>query len=134
MLIAKARLSKCLTSSQWILSIFHISHQHNCGDMLNAKNDVNGNHEQWKIIPKYSRYEISIKGTVRNRSTNRILKPYDRETMLTIGLMSDARRQNHHSLARLVLSTFQPRPSHLDGVKLCAAHKDGNRHNNDLNN
>ena len=123
-------LSKFFKIYKFISPIQHLSHRWNHDSF--SVDDARS--QQWKIIPNYTKYEISTTGSIRKRSTQRVMKPYDKETLLVIGLVSDKGCQRQHSVARLVLSTFQPIESTPNGIKVCAAHKDGNRHNNDLTN
>ena len=88
------------------------------------------NEEIWKTIEDYPNYEVSSFGTVKNKTTNKILKPslncsgYNRYT-LTHNL-----KNKIVSAHRIVAETFIQNPENKPTVN----HKDRNRINNNLEN
>ena len=83
--------------------------------------------EIWK---KKGNYEVSSRGRVRNASTKKILKPYDRNGYKRFDLMSDGKRKtvSVHKLQQELFNGHKgTRKQHVD-------HKDGNRANNNLSN
>jgi len=85
--------------------------------------------EEWKVIEKATNYEISNCGQVRNKNTNKILKPTLNSGYLAISL----RINNKTTTAfahRLVATTFVVCPDETYVVN----HKDGNKKNNNEEN
>lgn len=83
--------------------------------------------EYWK---KKGNYEISSRGKVRNASTKKLLKPYDRNGYKRFDLMNNGKRStvSVHKLQQELFNGHKgTRKQHVD-------HKDGNRANNDLEN
>ena len=83
--------------------------------------------EIWK---KKGNYEISSRGKVRNASTKRILKPYDRNGYKRFDMMDNGKRKTvsvHKEMQELFNGHKGTRKQHVD-------HKDGNRANNSLEN
>lgn len=88
--------------------------------------------ENWKDIVGYEGlYQISDKGNVRRvvKDGYRTLKPYDKWLYLSVDLSKNRehKRQNIH---RLVALHFIPNPRMCPEVN----HKDGNKHNNCVEN
>jgi hypothetical protein len=86
--------------------------------------------ESWKVIPGWPAYEVSDLGRVRRGS--KILKPFRRTKKLpylSVNL-KDGKRQQTHSLHRLVLLAFRGDPP--PGCN--GAHDDGDATNNRLSN
>jgi len=88
--------------------------------------------EVWKDIIDYEGlYQISNKGNVRRIANNgyKLLKPYDGWLYQSVDLSKDGEhhRQNIH---RLVALHFIPNPKMCPEVN----HKDGNKHNNSVEN
>jgi hypothetical protein len=85
--------------------------------------------EEWRVIEKAINYEISNCGQVRNKNTNKILKPTLNSGYLAISL----RINNKTTTAfahRLVATTFVVCPDETYVVN----HKDGNKKNNNVEN
>tara|TARA_R110000764_G_scaffold83888_7_gene164493 strand:+ start:301 stop:621 length:321 start_codon:yes stop_codon:yes gene_type:complete len=83
--------------------------------------------EIWK---KKGNYEISSRGKVRNASTKKLLKPYDRNGYKRFDLMSNGKRKtvSVHKLQQQLFNGHKgTRKQHVD-------HKDGDRANNNLSN
>jgi len=85
--------------------------------------------EEWKVIEDGANYEISSYGQVRNKSTNKILKP-----LLLSGYMVITFRINNEKILskihRLVATKFLVRTDETHVVN----HKDGNKLNNNVEN
>lgn len=94
--------------------------------------------ETWKDIDGFPGYQVSNKGQVRCfrdfhgkiTSSPRYLKPIlNKDDYFYVDLYTIEHKQVHKRIHRLVLDTFiGPMPD------LVANHKDGNKHNNNLNN
>lgn len=88
--------------------------------------------ETWKPIHEYNgKYEVSSKGNVR---TNYYDIPKDialipRHEYLMVSLYKEGKNKTHR-VHRLVAQAFIPNPGNLPVVN----HKDGNKHNNNVNN
>ena len=83
--------------------------------------------EIWK---KKGNYEISSRGKVRNASTKKLLKPYDRNGYKRFDLMSNGKRKTV-SVHKLQQQLFN---GHKGTSKQHVDHKDGDRANNNLSN
>ena len=87
----------------------------------------------WKICPFNERYEISDHGFVRNFKSKRVLRMYMVDGYFRLTLSCGTKRDKKNYLVnRLVLLTFEG-PSD-DSEKNQAAHIDGNRVDNRLEN
>ena len=89
--------------------------------------------EKWKVIPKYSRYEISNLGAIRNRTTKFIKaqKINKNNGYLTVNLYpNDSSKHDVRLVHRLVAETFLPNPQKLP----CVNHKDEHKLNNYIDN
>ena len=84
--------------------------------------------EVWKDIENYNNYEVSIFGNVRNKKTNRILKPSNRGGYYIVGLSNI--KTKTFQVHRLVAKTFIENPENKAHVN----HKDKNSLNNNLTN
>lgn len=83
--------------------------------------------EYWK---KKGNYEISSRGRVRNASTKKVLKPYDRNGYKRFDMMENGKRKTvsvHVEQQKLFNGHKPSRKQHVD-------HKDGDRGNNNLSN
>lgn len=83
--------------------------------------------EIWK---KKGNYEISSRGRVRNASTKKILKPYDRNGYKRFDMMDNGKRKtvSVHVEQQKMFNGHKPsRKKHID-------HLDGDRGNNNLSN
>lgn len=87
--------------------------------------------EQWKDIVGFSKYEVSNLGQIRNKKTGRILKQAHQNTGYTIVSLRRDGRTISHSVHRLVMEAFEPRP---DADKYDVNHKDWDKTNNHLDN
>lgn len=80
----------------------------------------------WKEMPKYPMYEVSDMGEVRNRETERILKPrIDKGGYCRVSI--GKKRVFVH---RLIAEAFVPNPGNLP----CVNHKDESKTNNRADN
>lgn len=89
--------------------------------------------EIWKDIEGFeNRYEISSFGNVRNKKTEKYIKPtcdphgYYFVTLRKVG----ETKTNSNKIHRLVAKAFIPNPEHLP----CVNHKDGDKSNNNVDN
>lgn len=83
--------------------------------------------EFWK---KKGNYEVSSRGRVRNASTKKVLKPYDRNGYKRFDMMENGKRKtvSVHKVQQEVFTGHKgSRTQHVD-------HKDGDRANNNLSN
>lgn len=63
--------------------------------------------DEWRIIPTYPKYEISIYGDVVNLRTGRVVKGRsDREGYLMVALYDNQMRMKNQKIHRLVYATF----------------------------
>ena len=85
--------------------------------------------EEWKQIEDYDNYEISNLGNVRNKKTNKLLKPH-----ITIGyydiILSKNNKIKHFKIHRLIAIAFIPNPNNFPIID----HIDKNRLNNSIDN
>ena len=84
--------------------------------------------EVWKSISNYENYEVSSFGSVRNKKTGRILKPFNRGGYYIVGLSNI--KTKSFRVHRLVAETFienSEKKAHVN-------HKDKNSLNNNLSN
>jgi hypothetical protein len=62
--------------------------------------------ERWRVIPDFTNYEVSDRGLVRNRTTEKLLTPFlDHGGYARVGLF-DAPRRTTRSIHRLVAIAF----------------------------
>lgn len=81
----------------------------------------------WRVIPGFSRYEVTRHGDVRNAQTGRALKPHAHwKGYLAIGLIGDHGRKVYTRVHRVVALAFIPNPENKPQVN----HKDGDKKNN----
>lgn len=86
--------------------------------------------EKWKTIEGYENYEVSTAGNVRNKSTGRILKPYENGVgYLQVGLCKDGKRKKI-LVHKLVASVWIPNPHNYDTV----SHINHDREDNSVDN
>lgn len=87
--------------------------------------------EHWKVIPTFPRYEVSDRGRVRNRDTERIMRTkLNQYGVVGVGLMRDG-EQHHRSVPKLVAMAFLPMEKEAFDTPI---NLDGNRFNNDVEN
>lgn len=89
--------------------------------------------EKWKVIPNYTRYEVSNLGAIRNRKTKNIkMQRVMKSTgYVTVNLYPDGKSQHDVVLVhRIVAVSFLPNDNHLP----CINHIDENKQNNYVNN
>jgi len=80
---------------------------------------------KWKLVPNYTKYEISEDGRVRNTWTGKILKPYINSGYYNVKFHGDG-KTNEFRLHRLVALAFISNPKKLPIVD----HIDNNKLNN----
>jgi hypothetical protein len=85
--------------------------------------------EEWRVIEKATNYELSNCGQVRNKNTNKILKPTLNSGYLTITLTTN-NRKTISKIHRLVSEKFLTCPDETYVVN----HKDGIKTNNNVEN
>ena len=85
--------------------------------------------EEWKVIEKATNYEISNCGQVRNKNTNKILKPTLNSGYLTITLTTNNKKV-FIKIHRIVSEKFLTCPDETYVVN----HKDGIKTNNNVEN
>lgn len=85
--------------------------------------------EEWRKIEKYPNYSVSNFGRIRNDTTGRIRILTDRRGYKAFNAKINGKyvKTNVH---QLVAKAFVPNPEN----KPCINHKDGNKHNNYINN
>ena len=81
--------------------------------------------EVWEDIPKFSNYQVSTLGNVRNKKTNRIIKTFNNNGYLKCTLYQE-NKGHHLRVHRLVAMTYCEKQEGKDFVN----HKDENKHNN----
>ncbi|CAL6031028.1 HNH_endonuclease [Hexamita inflata] len=86
--------------------------------------------EEYRDISGYPNYEVSNFGQVRNKSTGRILKQYDRGTgYLAVGLQLN-KIEKKHNIHQLVGKAFIENPNNYSQIDHC----DGVKSNNNVQN
>lgn len=84
--------------------------------------------EEWRIIERCQRYEVSSLGRVRNTETGHVLAALPNwKGYITVSLSKPGERSKKFSLARIICTAFHGEPS-FEGAQ--AAHLDGCRANN----
>lgn len=86
----------------------------------------------FKTIPNFSRYEINENGVLRNKKTQKKLKPRtERCNYYQYRIIDDNNKYRNQMLHRLIMIVFKP----VDGYEnLTVDHIDCNKHNNSLDN
>ena len=84
--------------------------------------------EEWKDI-EYSNYTVSNLGNIKNKKTNKYIRPFKNNSGLYVLLTINNIRKTV-SVHRLVAKTFIPNPENKPQVN----HIDGNRWNNNIEN
>lgn len=101
--------------------------------------------EIWKNIPNYENlYQASNLGKIRNKKTNKILKPNNHESgYLRIGLFKNGKEIKYYiqvliAMTFLDKNNFKSMPyenrTKIDINKIRVNHKDENKHNNNIKN
>lgn len=88
---------------------------------------------KWVKINQFGNYEVSTDGCVRNAITGVLLKQSARGSKsdyYQVMITSDDGERMHKNIHRLVAEAFIPNPLN----KPCVNHKDGNKHNNNVDN
>lgn len=86
----------------------------------------------WKDVVGYEGlYQVSDQGEVRRvlKNSTKLLKPYERTNYLTVCLSNKCERKTHN-VHRLVAEAFLEKPKDATEVN----HKDGDKHNNKIEN
>ena len=83
----------------------------------------------WKDIEGYENYEISTYGLIRNKKTNKTLKPRGNNNQYPHVLLYGNIKRDVQ-IGRLVAETFISNPNNLPEVN----HEDGNKWNNNISN
>ncbi len=86
--------------------------------------------EIYKTVSGYSNYEVSNFGNVKNKITNKLLKPCLKSGYLCLSLTDNDGERKFFKIHRLVALTFIPNPDNKKTVN----HKDHNKTNNKLDN
>ena len=86
--------------------------------------------EIWKIIPGFSKYQVSSLGRVRNNKG--IMKPHNDRGYMRIMLIPDIGNRRGVRVHQLVAMAFLNHK--LQGMKLTIDHIDGDKMNNTVNN
>jgi hypothetical protein len=86
--------------------------------------------EIWRIIPGYSKYEISSFGKVRHKEYKNIREPYIHNQYLKVSLSNDDCKQVPCRLHRLLALAFLPNPENYPVID----HINGNKLDNSLSN
>ena len=86
--------------------------------------------EVWKKIEKFSNYEISNFGNLRNKTTNKFRKPTIKSGYLCTNIKNDKGECKSMKIHRLVAMSFIPNIENKYSVN----HKDHNKLNNKLDN
>lgn len=87
--------------------------------------------EEYRTVKNFEKYEVSKNGAVRNKKTQRELKPMLTKTgYLTVHLMDDQAKKNVNLIHRLVCNTFRENPDN----KRCVDHINNNKLDNRLEN
>lgn len=86
--------------------------------------------EQWRIVPKFEKYEVSSLGMVRNCATGKTLHQYNDTGYLRVALSTGNACSKRVSVHRLVAEAFIPNVNNCPQVN----HKDGNKLNNRADN
>lgn len=87
--------------------------------------------EIWKTAVGFDKYDVSSKGNVRKKSSQRILKQRLQNKKMLVSIRNSKGQRTSTDVGRLVLNAFkQYKPS----TKYTAKHIDGNPMNNNVNN
>jgi len=71
--------------------------------------------ETWKQIEGFSNYEVSDHGRIRNKTTNKMLKPYDSGGRMSVTLCVNGKGYGKR-LHNLVANAFLPNPEQKEHV------------------
>lgn len=88
------------------------------------------NNEIWKEINNFSKYEISNYGNLKNKDTQKILKPSIKSGYLCTTLIDNNGIRKPLKMHRLVALHFIPNPENKETVN----HKNHNKTDNNINN
>ena len=84
----------------------------------------------WRNVPGYDLYVCSTQGDIKNRRTNRLLKPAeDKDGYLKVVLVNESGK-HYIAVHRVVGFTYIPNPENKPQIN----HIDGNKKNNSVNN
>lgn len=92
---------------------------------------MNKQQEEWKQIDGFIKYYVSDKGNVMNMNTERVLTKAYQETGHCLVCLSENNKVCTKSVAKLVLSAFDPIP---DAATRAIIFKDGDKRNCKLDN
>ncbi len=71
--------------------------------------------ENWKVIEGFENYEVSDHGRVRNKITNKFVKPYEQCRRMSVALFHN-KKQYGRRLHNLVAHAFVPNPEQKEYV------------------
>ena len=58
---------------------------------------------KWLDIPEFTNYQVSSSGDIRNKQTNKFLKPYSKYSVSTVNIKNDSGIYKKRYVNRLVL-------------------------------
>lgn len=79
--------------------------------------------ETWKTIEGFEGYEVSDQGNVRNKKTEHVLKPYDKDGYCKVEIRTPNNTHSKQFVHRLVANAFilnpdcLPQINHINGIK-----------------
>jgi hypothetical protein len=87
--------------------------------------------DNWVSVPDFSKYEVNSKGYIRHKTKLNILKPIELNGYLCVRIVNDDNIFKQMLIHRIVALSFLEND---DIHKIQVNHKDGNKHNNILDN
>lgn len=86
--------------------------------------------EEWRIISKFPKYEVSSKGRIRKISTNKLLYIKEHTAGYRQVIIQEKGKKYYLYIHRLVAEAFIPNPNDYPYIN----HKDECKHNNNVDN